>query len=76
MSEFDNSVLQQEQDRMARLQAENQCSQNQQSQQNIQIQQLANEVQYLRNQVHHPPTQRRRLNLPSPPKFLGIPFEL
>ena len=59
MADFDNSVLQQEQDRMAHLETENQNLQNH-------FQQMTNEINILRNQV-----QQSSFQLPSPPHLLG-----
>ena len=50
MADFDNGVLQQEQDSMAHLETENQNIQNH-------FQQMAIDLHYLRNQVQHPPPQ-------------------
>ena len=74
MADFDNSVLQQEQDRMAHLETENQDLR-------IRFQQMANGWIFLRNQVQHPPPQfptspRKNINLPPPPIFSGIPSVL
>ena len=72
MADFDNSILQQEQDRMAHLEIENQNLHNH-------FQQMANESNYLRNQVQRPPPQISippRKNIPPPPMFSGIPPEI
>ena len=73
MADFDNEVLQQEQNRMALFENENQNLQNH-------FQHMTHGLHYLRNVVQQSTSQapppRKSLNLTPPPTFSRIPSEI